>query len=288
MNNTVDQSLLLCTDMDRTILPNGEQAESTQARQCFHQFSRLAGVRLAYVTGRDRVLVEQAIGQYQLPTPDFAITDVGTRIYQIDGDNWHELEGWGEEIDGDWNGYEHSQLVALLDEVSELRIQEASKQNTHKLSYYLALDCDAESVIARVDTILKAKQIKASLIWSIDEPRSVGLLDILPSSASKLHALEYLAEYLQLNSQSVVFAGDSGNDLQVLASKHASVLVANASDEVREQALTMAQENDTGEALYCASGKYLGMNGNYSAGVLEGVWHFLPQFRDQLESMVER
>ena len=41
-------------------------------------------VVLAYVTGRHRQLVEEAMEQYRLPQPDFVIGDVGTTIYRIE------------------------------------------------------------------------------------------------------------------------------------------------------------------------------------------------------------
>jgi hypothetical protein len=73
-----------------------------------------------------------------------------------------------------------------------------------------------------------------------------------------------------------LFAGDSGNDLEVLVSPIPSVLVANGHPEVREQALRLAAENGQAAQLYCARGGWSGMNGNYSAGILEGIAHFRP------------
>jgi hypothetical protein len=72
--------------------------------------------------------------------------------------------------------------------------------------------------------------------------------------------------------ENTVFAGDSGNDLDVLLSDIPAVLVANADAEVRS--LAAGAHKDT---LYIARGDYLGMNGNYSAGILEGVAHYLPE-----------
>lgn len=74
-----------------------------------------------------------------------------------------------------------------------------------------------------------------------------------------------------------MFSGDSGNDLPVLASPVQSVLVANATEAIRTRAIRLAAEQDTSEALYIARGGFLGMNGNYSAGILEGFVHFIPQ-----------
>jgi hypothetical protein len=74
-----------------------------------------------------------------------------------------------------------------------------------------------------------------------------------------------------------VFAGDSGNDLDVLASRVPSVLVANASDEVKARACALAEDDGTSDFLYLAGRGVFGMNGNYAAGVLEGLTHFLPE-----------
>jgi hypothetical protein len=59
-----------------------------------------------------------------------------------------------------------------------------------------------------------------------------------------------------------------------------SVLVANASEDVREQAIKLAAERGNAASLYLAQGEIDGMNGNYSAGILEGLAHFLPDTRN--------
>ncbi|HFD11109.1 MAG TPA: HAD-IIB family hydrolase [Crenotrichaceae bacterium] len=277
-----EHRLLLCTDMDRTVIPNGEQPEHPQARPRFSDFCKQPEVTLAYVTGRHQQLVKQAITDYQLPEPAFAITDVGSKIYQIVENNWLELESWEKHIDNDWNGNNHQQLQHLLNDVPHLSLQEPSKQNTHKLSYYLPLHVDQNSVIEQMEKRLKAKDIDASLIWSIDEPNDIGLLDVLPRNATKLHAIEFLQQHLGYRHNEVIFAGDSGNDLPVLGSSVASVLVANASDEIKQAAQQLAENNGYADALFLATETGLNMNGNYSAGVLEGVWHFAPNFRDKL------
>jgi len=57
-----------------------------------------------------------------------------------------------------------------------------------------------------------------------------------------------------------------------------SVLVANAAQAVRAEAVQRASAMGNERALYLARGGYLGMNGNYSAGILEGVNYFYPEF----------
>ena len=59
--------LLICTDLDRTLIPNGTQPESSAARKHFAMLVDHPDVTLAYVSGRHRALVEAAIERYRLP-----------------------------------------------------------------------------------------------------------------------------------------------------------------------------------------------------------------------------
>jgi len=272
--------LLLCTDLDRTLLPNGPQAESSGARDKFKQLATQPGVTLVYVTGRDRKLVEDAIDEYQLPQPDYVIADVGSTIYEIQQHDWHYRGQWQQEISPDWGGKSHDEMHSLFSRSLLLKLQEDTKQNTYKLSYYVPLESDHEALMSDMHSILVSKNIRASLIWSIDELAGTGLLDVLPASANKRHAIEFLMKQLGFDLSNTIFAGDSGNDLAVLTSPIRSVLVANASSDVRDEAKQMALNLGQIDALYFAHGSFLGMNGNYSAGILEGVAHYMPETTD--------
>lgn len=46
--------LLICTDLDRTLIPNGPQPESPKARALFRRLVSREEVTLAYVSGRHR------------------------------------------------------------------------------------------------------------------------------------------------------------------------------------------------------------------------------------------
>jgi HAD superfamily hydrolase (TIGR01484 family) len=269
-------SLLLCTDLDRTLIPNGTQSESPGARTRFRTLAEHPEVTLVYVSGRHRGLIEQAISNFRLPQPGIVVADVGTNIYKIDGNNWDVHQGWQAEIAPDWNGYDRTQLRTLLVGFGALRIQAFNKQNTYKLSYYVPLHADHRRLDADIGERLGEHGIEASLVWSIDEPAGVGLLDILPLRATKLHAVEFLCASLKVAVRDTLFAGDSGNDLPVLASNVPAVLVANALPAVAKAALQDAERLGNLEWLYLARGDFLGMNGNYAAGILEGVAHFHP------------
>jgi HAD superfamily hydrolase (TIGR01484 family) len=276
-------SILLCTDLDRTLLPNGHQPESVSARPLFTQLTALPEVKLVFVSGRDETLIKQAIDKFQLPQPDFVISDVGTNIYDLHSGKWEIWPAWHEEIAPDWNGKDREELCELLEGIDELRLQEKKKQNTYKLSYYVPLKADQGLLQQEIRQRLALLRIEADLTWSIDEPASIGLLDILPRSATKLHSVQFLRKRLDYPLNRTLFAGDSGNDLPVLASPIPAVLVANAMNEVKQDALASSKANGCPKALYIAEGGFLGMNGNYSAGILEGVAHYFPDLGQRLE-----
>jgi len=273
----MSRKILLCTDLDRTLLPNGAQVESPNARQRFTTLVARSEITLAYVTGRHQALVRQAIDDYSLPTPDYVVADVGTTIYEIAGSEWQSWNKWNEEVAPDWAGLNHEQILGLFTDFSALTLQEPSKQAVHKLSYYVPLDINHTELIDEMQELLQIRGVSASLVWSVDEPAAIGLLDILPERATKLHAVQFLMQQKDFTLPDTLFAGDSGNDLPVLASTLHSVLVANAIDEVRNQAEQEAKEGQTIDALYIATGNFHGMNGNYSAGILEGLAHYIPE-----------
>ena len=264
--------ILLCSDLDRTILPNGEAPESPGAREVLRRIARRAQIRLVYVSGRNRKLIQDAIENYRLPLPDFAIGDVGTTIYDLDKGSWNKWSAWNDEISKDWPEGGHDELAGMLSDMAQLRPQESEKQNRFKLSYYTDADADQQVLVQEIRQRLKSRGVRPSVIWSVDEQRDVGLIDVLPERANKVHAVRFLA-----------YAGDSGNDLAVMVSDIQSILVRNAAETVRREARESVEKSGLEETLYEAKGGFLGMNGNYTAGVLEGLAHFLPVTREWIE-----
>ncbi len=278
-----DARLLLCADMDRTAIPNGLQPEHPDARKRFAALCARPDVTLAYVTGRHKELVQDAIREWNLPEPDYAVTDVGTVIYRVAHGAWKERPEWAAEIGKDWKGKARADLLAVLGELPHVRLQEPEKQNPHKVSFYLSDAENADAVMRQMRERLDGAAVEAELIWSVDETEHVGLLDVLPRHATKRHAVEFLRQHLGYAPSEVVFAGDSGNDLSVMESAVPSVLVANATDEVKRRARELAEQSGHPSRLYIASGRYMDMNGYYAAGILEGIWHFMPAWRSMLE-----
>jgi HAD superfamily hydrolase (TIGR01484 family) len=269
-------AFLLCTDLDRTLLPNGVAPESRPARQLFRRLSEREGVRLAYVSGRDRGLVEEAIRHYNLPHPHWLIADVGASVYRRTKGGWQRSKAWDADLERCWQGRSAHELAAPLLALGGLSLQEPARQARHKLSFHHSLQADVQELRQAIEAQLRQRHIDANLIFSVDETAAVGLLDVLPSMADKLQAIRFLIEQQGYDQRRILFAGDSGNDLEIFVSDIPSVIVANALPELVEQAMQLSDRAGTAQHLYVARGGFLGMNGNYAAGILEGLAHFHP------------
>ncbi|WP_373479654.1 HAD-IIB family hydrolase [Geminocystis sp.] len=267
-------NLLICTDLDRTLIPNGKSPESPCARALFHQLVAHENIFLAYVTGRDQNLVKNAMENYHLPSPNFVISDVGSSIYKIVNNQWLRITDWDQKIQKDWGNFTREKLSTFLIDINECKLQEKEKQGLSKLSYYIPLKYDHKKLLKKIKLRLEEVKIKSNLIWSVDEEKNIGLLDILPKSANKYQAINYVMNKEKFTLENTVFAGDSGNDLDVLVSPIKSILVANAHEEIKNiiQKMQLQETNN----IYIAEGKYLNLNGNYSAGILEGIVYYFP------------
>jgi hypothetical protein len=283
--STMSERLLICADLGRTLIPNGPQPESGDARRRFAALAARPEVTLAYVSGRQRAQIEDALVTYRLPTPDFVIGDVGTSICRVGQElAWTRLVAWEDLIARDWGGHTHGELRALLKDIPTLRLQELGRQGRLKLSFYLPLYAEIDELAAAIRERLEPLGIRSRLVWSVDDIADVGLLDVLPASASRLRAIEALMRELDCAPGQTVFCGDSGSDLEILASRIPSVLVANSRPDVQELALELAEEAGTLAQLHIAEGGFLGMNGNYAGGVLEGIAHFHPAIAEWLRA----
>ena len=282
------QKILICSDLDRTIIPNGCQEESAHARAIFRQLAEDSNISLAYVSGRDKKLILDAIEEFYLPLPDYAIGDVGTSLYRVINCNWQLSDDWCDEIGQDWKSLAKGELAGLLEDMEELRLQEPEKQKPYKVSFYTDQNVDYRRLIKNIRGVLAGKSVRASIIWSVDEISANGLLDIIPPRANKLHAIQFLMQQERFPEDRTVFAGDSGNDLDVLTSGLQAVLVKNAMDEVRKEAIKTLSEKRMSNRLYLPKGNFYGMNGNYAAGIIEGLVHFIPETSELIAKAVEK
>ena len=85
---------ILATDLDRTLLPNGEWECDKDAIDLFNELTASQNVLVVYVTGRNLDLTEKAINEYGVRFPDVLCGDVGTSIRKYQNGEWKFDDGW--------------------------------------------------------------------------------------------------------------------------------------------------------------------------------------------------
>lgn len=258
---------LLACDMDGTIIPLSDMEAQREALRCFKEKSAsVANLQLGYVTGRHLELGLQGVQKHDLPMPHVFVCDVGTTIYFRKKGQWQLDESYSDKLRRSWNG-QGEVIHRLLKNVTGLQLQEEEKQGEFKKSYYTDPTTSEEDISRHIGTLFMVKGIKANLIYSFDTSKKVGLLDVLPPMAAKDSALHHIVSILRLESENVVYAGDSGNDLLAFLSGYRAILVANTDDLTRQRVLATAKNKKILDRIYCAKAKYI-------AGVLEGCYFF--------------
>jgi sucrose-6F-phosphate phosphohydrolase len=261
--------ILLATDMDGTVIPLDRRKSRKKAIVEFRKTVRThRSIILAYVTGRHLDLAIQGQRDYGLPVPRLLVCDVGTSIYALQGRRWIPDKAYRRMMKTQLGGHSGDEITAALQGTPDLTPQEDEKQAEFKRSYYVPVRAGKRQVLARVKQRLARKGIKASLVYSVDRQKGVGLLDILPRSVAKDFALYYLQKKLRLPADRVVFAGDSGNDLLAFASGFKAIVVGNTPTSVkRVLSSLMRKKTKLSKTVFFA-------RHHYAKGVLEGARHF--------------
>lgn len=265
---------VLATDLDGTFIPLAGNAQNRSDLQTLTSQFADHEISLVFVTGRHFESVIQAITDFQLPEPEWIICDVGTSIYQ------RQSSGEFTPVTA-YQDYQN-QIIATrplnalrerLQEIPGLRLQEEEKQGPFKLSFYVDAT-QLENFVKHIQSDLDETDAPYSIIHSVDPFNNDGLIDILPATISKAHALEWWFAAYNLNSEDIVFSGDSGNDLAALTAGYRTILVGNASRTLAQRVYQMHQESDWKDRLYLAQN-------TATSGVLEGCrWFGLAETPD--------
>ncbi len=262
---------ILATDLDRTLLPNGSWKEDNGAIELFNKLTQEHNVLVVYVTGRNLDLTEKAIQEYGVRHPDVLIGDVGTSIRAYKNGNWTFDDGWiahVKKVSPRWDAAKIKNAVAGIEGMRE---QEKEHLNAFKQSYYVDHHKQDE-ILQELDERVKGK-FDEVIVYSYDSQDGKGLIDFLPESATKQTALEYVAEQFGEEKAQVVFCGDSGNDIFPLTAGFSGVLVRNADEQLVKNVRT-AMEKNSDLKVYFAKGYFMGLNGYYTSGVIEGAYHY--------------
>lgn len=250
----VRPKLVLASDIDNTL--TGDRKALAQLAQHLQTLRQAGRLFLILSTGRRLVHVLDGFQNEGLPQGDAIISQVGTEIY---------LPPFTADMDplGEWKerlGVEFSRREArsFLDGIEGVTMQPAKYNTVLKVSCYLDEAPDpaaaARQIAQRVETA--GKEDVYQVIWSSGRD-----LDIIPAAAGKGKAVRFLLNFLELEADQIIVAGDSGNDRTMFEEFHHGIIVANAQPELK--ALPERENDDHYRA-----------EKRYAAGVLEGLRHF--------------
>lgn len=136
---------------------------------------------------------------------------------------------WLDYLDKDWD---REKALSVATSISGLTLQEESEQRPHKISF--KVPPGSQATIDELETRLKDAGLSVNVIYSAGVD-----VDILPATASKGKALAFLLEEMDKGcgrpSKGTLAAGDSGNDIELLAVPGVyGCMVANAHPELRK------------------------------------------------------
>lgn len=224
---------IIISDIDNTLLGD---AKALAEFISYLQTNR-DSISFGIATGRHLESAVAVLEEWQVPTPDFFITSVGSQIHNAAK---KADENWLKHIDYCWKP---DAIRDYLSQFKGLSLQADINQGEFKISYFADQNFDNLEL-----------PYAANVIYSHGE-----FLDILPVRASKGLAVSYLAKSLGLPMTQVMVAGDSGNDEEMLINEGLGIVVGNYSKEL--------------ENLKNKKGIYFAKS-NYAAGILEGIKHF--------------
>nr|WP_298173945.1 glucosylglycerol-phosphate synthase [uncultured Pseudomonas sp.] len=187
--------MLLATDLDGTFLA-GDPADRLSLYQTIAAHPE---IRLAYVTGRSLESVLPLLADPTLPQPDFIISDVGASF--VHGDTLLAIPQLQSRVDTLWPG--ESQVASAL-ESFELERQDVPQMR--RCSYFCTPEQAADPALQAA-----AEALGCDLLYSAGR-----YLDFLPRGVNKGSSLQALADWLELDNDQVLTAGDTLNDLSML------------------------------------------------------------------------
>jgi len=205
------KAFTLATDLDGTFL-GGSEAQRSALYDWID--ARRDSIGLIFVTGRDPDFIVDLTRDTPVPTPDYVVGDVGTTVAEVvDGQlvpisalEAHIAELWA---DGS------ARIRAELNGTAGLTAQETRFR--YRMSYDMNPDLLDPTARPRVEAM------GYDVLMSNDR-----FFDALPRGVSKGPSLRRLVDHLGLRDASVLCAGDTMNDLSMLACGLPSVAVGNS------------------------------------------------------------
>lgn len=204
---------MLATDLDGTLV--GDEKQLKDLLTYYEGLQKK--VTLVYVTGRHRQSALELINEANIPMPSILISDVGTGIYI--GNDLKPDEEWNLLMKKNWNPEAIKKIASHYPTIVPQKLPDESR-----ISYTAQED---EGSVEKLKQELQQANIPHKFIFSSGRD-----IDILPEASGKGSALTYVIEKYVEDQASILIAGDSGNDEEMISLGYPSVIVANAQPEL--------------------------------------------------------
>jgi glucosylglycerol-phosphate synthase len=203
--------MVLATDLDGTFLGG----KSLHKQKLYRLIRKNKKVSLVFVTGRGLESVIPILNDPIIPNPDYIICDVGATI--VNGHTLEPVEQLQNEIEKKWPG--RRKITESLADLQALQYQEVPQQ---RRCSFLTNDPDLiEEVNNRVN------KLDCDVIFSANK-----FLDILPKDVNKGSTLINLIQFLKVDPETVLVAGDTLNDLKMFECGFKGVVVGKAEQKL--------------------------------------------------------
>jgi len=235
----------LATDLDGTFIGDDAAMHALWANLA------AADIGIVFSTGRHLPSIESFYAEHDITWRAAAcICMVGTEIWLHTESGYRLDESWSKHISDAWD---KAAVEEILQAIPGVTMQPAEWQSRFKSSYYL--EVDAAAALARIHNELAERGLNAKVVYSARR-----FLDLLPHRSGKGGAVSWLAGAVDVAPDSVITAGDTGNDLDMMRADlgFRCVAVGNASEE-----LSRVREPQ----IYHATAEY-------AAGIQEGLVHY--------------
>ena len=237
---------LFATDLDGTLLGNPESAQ--RFKEAWEALPRAGRPCLVYNSGRSVRDTLSLVAARKLTEPDYILGGVGTEFH--DFGNPAEVPEFVAQFGEGWN----LELVeAIVSTTPGVERQPPEFLHPYKSSWYLHR-ATREQIDALQRRLAEAG-LHVAVVYS-----SLRYLDVLPSRANKGNALAWLCQRIDVPLETVLVAGDTGNDSSMfLLPGVKGIAVENAQPELLEAVVKLPVFVSTRVM---------------ADGVLEGLKHF--------------
>ncbi len=212
---------LFSADLDGTLLGNPESTQRFKA--AWDALSPEARPLLVYNSGRLIDDLRRFVDDGTLPAGDYWIGGVGTQVFDVKAGRM--LDELRDHLAEGWDLAKVKQVTAAY---AGVRPQPAQYQHEFKSSWFL--EGATPAAIRELKRLLTEADVSVTLVYSSSRD-----LDVLPRNATKGGALRWLCERLAIPFESVLVAGDTGNDSSMFRLPGVrGIIVENALPELYE------------------------------------------------------